>query len=123
MSLRIIESIIGAARSETLSQASCLTSEGFAYARWLRPVHMVKFPELFLQKIINDRPCHCNHSKVEMDAYCRSVLVARQRDQCLPPCTISEDVREYVPDKSHKTAEVVAAGFPCQASAFKLQIM
>lgn len=73
--------------------------------------------------MIHDRPCHCNHSKVEMDPYCRSVLLARQRDQCLPLCSISEDVREYSPKWAHQEAELVAAGFPCQASCFKLQVM
>ena len=50
-----------------------------------------------------------------MDEYCVSVLRARQKDGCLPMCSISSDVTEYHPNSEHRRAALVTAGFPCQA--------
>lgn len=51
---------------------------------------------------------------VEIDAYCRKVLEARQRDGCLPQFPIYEDVRQFDGRPWHGRVDVVAGGFPCQ---------
>lgn len=51
---------------------------------------------------------------VEIDAYCRKVLEARQRDGCLPQFPIYEDVREFDGTAWRGRVDVVAGGFPCQ---------
>lgn len=51
---------------------------------------------------------------VEIDPYCRSVLLARQRDGMLPVFPIWDDVRTFsgVPWRGH--IDVISGGFPCQ---------
>ena len=51
---------------------------------------------------------------VELDAYCRSVLLARQRDGLLHRFPIWDDVQTFdgLPWRGH--VDVVSGGFPCQ---------
>jgi DNA (cytosine-5)-methyltransferase 1 len=51
---------------------------------------------------------------VEINSYCRNVLLARQRDLILEPFPVWDDVRTFdgVPWRGH--VDVVSAGFPCQ---------
>ena len=51
---------------------------------------------------------------VEIDAYCRKVLEARQRDGWLPHFPIYEDVRQFDGKPWRGKVDVVAGGFPCQ---------
>jgi DNA (cytosine-5)-methyltransferase 1 len=51
---------------------------------------------------------------VEVDAYCRKVLEARQADGWLPEFPIYEDVREFDGKPWRGRVDVVAGGFPCQ---------
>lgn len=51
---------------------------------------------------------------VEIDAYCRKVLEARQRDGCLPQFPIYDDVRQFDGRPWRGRVDVVAGGFPCQ---------
>lgn len=51
---------------------------------------------------------------VEIDAYCRKVLRARQADGWLPEFPIYEDVREFDGKPWRGKVDVVAGGFPCQ---------
>ena len=51
---------------------------------------------------------------VELDAYCRKVLAARQADGWLPEFPIYEDVREFDGKPWRGKVDVVAGGFPCQ---------
>ena len=51
---------------------------------------------------------------VEIDAYCRKVLEARQRDGWLPYFPIYEDVRQFDGKPWRGKVDVVAGGFPCQ---------
>jgi DNA (cytosine-5)-methyltransferase 1 len=51
---------------------------------------------------------------VELDAYCRKVLQARQADGWLPQFPIYEDVREFDGTAWRGRVDVVAGGFPCQ---------
>jgi DNA (cytosine-5)-methyltransferase 1 len=51
---------------------------------------------------------------VEIDAYCRKVLAARQADGWLPEFPIYEDVREFDGKPWRGRVDVVAGGFPCQ---------
>jgi len=51
---------------------------------------------------------------VELDAYCRKVLEARQRDGWLPEFPIYEDVRQFDGKAWRGKVDVVAGGFPCQ---------
>lgn len=50
---------------------------------------------------------------VEIDAYCRSVLLARQRDGCLPAFPIWDDVRTFDGKPWAGSVQVVSGGFPC----------
>lgn len=52
---------------------------------------------------------------MERDPFCVSVLRARQTDGVLPQCPISEDVVAYRPQGDDLAADLVVAGFPCQA--------
>lgn len=54
--------------------------------------------------------------KVENDPFCTTVLQSRQKDGCIDTCPISEDVTVYHPEGSDLDAELVTAGFPCQAT-------
>ncbi len=51
---------------------------------------------------------------VELNAHCRRVLLARQRDGIIEPFPIWDDVRTFdgAPWRGH--VDVVAGGFPCQ---------
>lgn len=51
---------------------------------------------------------------VEIDAYCRSVLLARQRDGHLPRFPIWDDVRTFDGRSWRGSVDVISGGFPCQ---------
>ena len=51
---------------------------------------------------------------VEIDAYCRSVLLARQRDGFLPRFPIWDDVRTFDGYPWRGRIDVISGGFPCQ---------
>ena len=51
---------------------------------------------------------------VELDPYCRSVLLARQRDGLLPRFPIWDDVRTFDGKPWNGEIEVISGGFPCQ---------
>lgn len=51
---------------------------------------------------------------VEIDPYCRSVLLARQRDGMLQPFPIWDDVRTFDGNPWRGHVDVVSGGFPCQ---------
>jgi DNA (cytosine-5)-methyltransferase 1 len=51
---------------------------------------------------------------VEIDAYCRSVLLARQRDGMLEPFPIWDDVRTFDGHPWRGHVDVISGGFPCQ---------
>ena len=51
---------------------------------------------------------------VELDAYCRRVLLARQRDGHLPRFPIWDDVRTFDGRPWRGHVDVVSGGFPCQ---------
>ena len=51
---------------------------------------------------------------VEIDAYCRSVLLARQRDGMLPRFPIWDDVRTFDGRPWRGQVDVISGGFPCQ---------
>ena len=51
---------------------------------------------------------------VEIDAYCRKVLAARQADGWLPEFPLYEDVRQFDGKPWRGRVDVVAGGFPCQ---------
>ncbi len=50
---------------------------------------------------------------VEIDAYCRRVLLARQRDGFLPPFPIWDDVQTFDGKPWRGGVDVVSGGFPC----------
>jgi DNA (cytosine-5)-methyltransferase 1 len=51
---------------------------------------------------------------VEIDPYCRSVLLQRQIDGCLEPFPVWDDIRTFdgIPWRGH--VDIVTGGFPCQ---------
>ena len=51
---------------------------------------------------------------VELDAYARQVLLARQRDGILEPFPIWDDVRTFDGEPWRRSVDVVSGGFPCQ---------
>jgi len=51
---------------------------------------------------------------VEIDPYCRKVLLARQRDGILEPFPIWDDVRTFDGNWWRGRIDVVTGGFPCQ---------
>ena len=51
---------------------------------------------------------------VEIDAYARAVLLARQRDGLLPRFPVWDDVRTFDGKPWRGTVQVVSGGFPCQ---------
>ena len=51
---------------------------------------------------------------VEIDGYCREVLVARQNDGSLNPFPIWDDVRTFNGNPWRGRVDVIAGGFPCQ---------
>ena len=51
---------------------------------------------------------------VEYDKYARNVLLARQRDGCLPKFPIWDDVQTFDGKPWRGVVDVVSGGFPCQ---------
>ena len=51
---------------------------------------------------------------VELDPYCRSVLLARQRDGILPRFPIWDDIKTFDGRPWNGEVDVISAGFPCQ---------
>ena len=51
---------------------------------------------------------------VEIDEYCRSILVQRQNDGNLPPFPIWDDIRTFDGTRWRGIVDVVCGGFPCQ---------
>jgi len=51
---------------------------------------------------------------VEIDAYCRRVLLARQKDGILPRFPIWDDVKTFDGNQWRGRVDVVSGGFPCQ---------
>jgi len=51
---------------------------------------------------------------VEIDSYCRSILLARQRDGILPHFPIWNDVRTFDGQAWRGHVDVISGGFPCQ---------
>lgn len=51
---------------------------------------------------------------VEIDAYCRSVLLARQRDGILGRFAIWDDVRTFDGARWRGHVDIITGGFPCQ---------
>lgn len=51
---------------------------------------------------------------VEIDPYCRQVLLQRQRDRILPRFPIWDDVRTFDGEPWRGLVDVVCGGFPCQ---------
>lgn len=51
---------------------------------------------------------------VEVDPYARAVLLARQRDGCLPRFPIWDDVRTFDGRPWRGSIDIVTGGFPCQ---------
>ncbi len=51
---------------------------------------------------------------VEIDPYCREVLLRRQEDGCLDPFPVWDDVRTFDARAWRGAVDVVTAGFPCQ---------
>ena len=51
---------------------------------------------------------------VELDAYCRRVLLARQRDGCLEPFPVWDDVTTFDGRPWAGLVDIVTGGFPCQ---------
>jgi len=59
----------------------------------------------------------CGHRivcAVELDPYCRSVLIQRQNDGCLPLFPIWDDIRTFGGRRWRGVVNVVSGGFPCQ---------
>ena len=50
---------------------------------------------------------------VEIEPYCRSVLLQRQHDKILPPFPIWDDIRTFDGRPWRGLVDVVAGGFPC----------
>ena len=57
---------------------------------------------------------HSTVCAVEIDPYCRRVLLQRQRDGMLPRFPIWDDVRTFDGTPWRGRVDVVAGGFPCQ---------
>ncbi len=51
---------------------------------------------------------------VELDAYARNVLLARQRDGCLGRFPVWDDIRTFDGRPWRGSVDVVSGGFPCQ---------
>jgi DNA (cytosine-5)-methyltransferase 1 len=59
----------------------------------------------------------CGHRivcAVELDPYCRSVLIRRQNDGLLPPFPLWDDVRTFDGRLWQGIVDMVSGGFPCQ---------
>ena len=57
---------------------------------------------------------HTTVCAVEIDSYCRRVLLARQRDGMLPRFPIWDDVRTFDGRPWRGRVDIVSGGFPCQ---------
>lgn len=57
---------------------------------------------------------HTPVAAVEVEPFCQEVLLARQRDGCLPSFPIFGDIREFDGRPWRGCVDVVAGGFPCQ---------
>lgn len=51
---------------------------------------------------------------VEIDPYCREVLLRRQEEGFLPPFPIWDDIRTFDGHDWRGSVDIVSAGFPCQ---------
>lgn len=51
---------------------------------------------------------------VEIDPFCREILMRRQEDGSIPPFPIWDDVRTFDGKPWNGTVDVVSGGFPCQ---------
>jgi DNA (cytosine-5)-methyltransferase 1 len=51
---------------------------------------------------------------VEIDAYCRRVLLARQRDGVLPRFPVWDDIRTFDGYPWRGQVDIISGGFPCQ---------
>lgn len=51
---------------------------------------------------------------VEIEPFCREILMARQRDGILPHFPVFEDVRRFDGKPWRGRADIVSGGFPCQ---------
>ena len=51
---------------------------------------------------------------VEIEPYCREVLLRRQEDKILPPFPVWDDVRTFRGKPWRGIVDIVSAGFPCQ---------
>jgi len=59
----------------------------------------------------------CGHTcvcAVEIEPYCRQVLLQRQRDGLLPRFPIWDDIRTFDGTPWRGRVDIVAGGFPCQ---------
>jgi len=59
----------------------------------------------------------CGHTcvcAVEIEPYCRKVLLQRQRDEMLPKFPIWDDVRTFDGKPWRGRVDVISGGFPCQ---------
>src|SRR5262245_9952095 len=61
--------------------------------------------------ILLGHTCRC---AVELDGYCRRVLLQRQRDGLLPRFPIWDDVRTFDGTPWRGRIDIVCGGFPCQ---------
>lgn len=57
---------------------------------------------------------HTTVCAVEIEPYCRSVLLQRQRDGILPVFPIWDDVRTFDGTPWRRRVDVICGGFPCQ---------
>jgi DNA (cytosine-5)-methyltransferase 1 len=51
---------------------------------------------------------------VEINPYCRKVLLARQRDEMLPEFPIWDDICTFDGRPWYGSIDVISGGFPCQ---------
>ena len=51
---------------------------------------------------------------VELDPYCREILLRRQEDKILPPVPVWDDIRSFSGEPWRGLVDVMSAGFPCQ---------
>jgi hypothetical protein len=56
----------------------------------------------------------CTVCAVEIDSFCRSVLLARQKDGVLPEFPIWDDVQTFNGKPWRGHIDVITGGFPCQ---------
>ena len=74
----------------------------------------------FVQFDVETSSCRLVHlvdSEVEWNTFCQRILRSRMQDGCLKQAPVYSDVRKYVPQGLEAGAEVLTAGFPCQAGA------